>query len=96
MLHTAGAGFGLLACLPAAVALGFEALQGKWFIKYARSISQSFKLFSLVSGFILQTPHVMSETGWQFEGFENSFTTDHPVCGNSIYDIRPLFRTSSP
>lgn len=35
-----------------------------------------------MSGFILQTPHVESETGWQFEVFENSFTMDHPVCGN--------------
>lgn len=77
-----GLAFGLLAHLPTAVTLEFDALQGKQLIKSVHSVSQSFKLFSYVSGFISQTPHVVSETSWQFEAFENSFTMDHIVCGN--------------
>lgn len=33
-------------------------------------------------GFISQTPHVVSETSWQFEAFEKSFTVDHTLHGN--------------
>lgn len=77
-----GLWFGLLAHLPTAVMLEYEALQRKQLIKSVLSVSQSFKLFSHVSGFISQTPHVVSETSWQIEAFENSFTMDHTVCGN--------------